>query len=110
MTNHVRDTENPHSMLHVVSAVLLTVVDNAFWGVNAMTLGLATPLVMLLAFSSMFLVVILIQVFMAKDGLGLAITKGVIVGILAGVPTSVVGTFAGGFILGDGIRARRVSV
>lgn len=110
MTNHVRDIDNPQSMLHVVSAVLLTVVDNAFWGVNAMTLGLATPFVMLLAFCSMCFVVFLIQVYMAKDGLGLAITKGVIVGILAGVPTSVVGTFAGGFVLGDGMRAKRIRV
>lgn len=110
MTDHISDIDNPQSILHALSAVMLTVVDNAFWGVNAMTLGLATPFVMLLAFGSMFVVVFLIQVYMAKDGFGLAITKGVIVGILAGIPTSVVGSFAGGFVLGDGMRAKRVRV
>ena len=37
MTDHIRDIENPQSILHIVSAVLLIVVVNAFSGVNFMT-------------------------------------------------------------------------
>ena len=86
----------------------MIVVDNALWEANILTLGLATLLVSLLAFIFTGAGVFLVQKFMAEDSAGVALAKGFVVGVLAGVPTGVVGTIGGVFILGKaGIRAIR---
>ena len=41
----------------------------------------------------------LVQHFLAKDGWGEALAKGLVMGIIAGVPISVTGTAAGGILL-----------
>lgn len=108
MSNHVTETDKPNSNLHSFSGVLLITVDNALWGANLVTLGFATPIVSLLAFLFTGTGVFLVQVFMAEDSVGVAITKGFVVGVMAGVPTSIVGTLGGIYILGKaGIRALR---
>ena len=107
-------TTSPHaanpsnSNLHGYSGALLFVVDNALWGANILTLGLATPIVSLLAFVFTGTGVFLVQMFMAEDSTGVAVAKGFVIGVLAGVPTSVVGTLGGVYILSKaGIRAIR---
>ena len=108
MSNHVTETDKPNSNLHSFSGVLLITVDNALWGANLVTLGIATPIVSLLAFLFTGTGVFLVQVFMAEDSVGVAIAKGFVVGVMAGVPTSIVGTLGGIYILGKaGIRALR---
>ena len=108
MANHGSDADKPNSNLHGYSGALLIVVDNALWGANLVTLGLATPLVSLLAFLFTGTGVFLVQMFMAEDSAGVAISKGFVVGVMAGVPTSIVGTLGGIYILGKaGIRALR---
>ncbi|MDE0644619.1 MAG: hypothetical protein OXH84_00035 [Gammaproteobacteria bacterium] len=109
MSDHVRKVNNnTKDNLHGYSAVLLIIVDNAFWGANTLTLGLATPLVSLLAFVLTGIGVFLVQMAMAKDGVLVAITKGFVVGVAAGVPTGVVGTVGGFYFLSKaGIRALR---
>ncbi len=98
----------PNSNLHGFSGALLIVVDNALWGANILTLGLATPFVSLIAFVFTGAGVFLVQMFMAEDSAGVALAKGFVVGVMAGVPTGVVGTIGGFYILGKaGIRALR---
>ena len=107
MSNPVRENESD-SNLHGYSGTLLIVVDNALWGANTLTFGLATPLISLLAFVFTGTGVFLVQRFMAKDRAGVAVAKGFVVGVMAGVPTGVVGTLGGFYILGKaGIKALR---
>ena len=108
MSNFVGEVNKADSNLHGYSGALLIVVDNALWGANILTLGLATPLVSLLAFVFTGTGVFLVQMFMAEDSTGVAVAKGFVVGVMAGVPTGVVGTLGGVYILGKaGIRAIR---
>ena len=108
MANHGSDAEKSNSNLHGYSGALLIVVDNALWGANLVTLGIATALVSLLAFLFTGIGVFLVQKFMAEDIAGVAIAKGFVVGVLAGVPTSIVGTLGGIYILGKaGIKTIR---
>ena len=105
MSNPVRGNK-PNSILHGFSGALLLVVDNALWGANTLTLGLATPITSLVAFVFTGTGVFLVQMFLAEDSTRVAVTKGFVVGVLAGVPTGVVGTIGGVYILGKaGIRA-----
>lgn len=106
MSDIVEEVNKPNSKLHGFSGALLIVVDNALWGANLLTLGLATPLVSLLAFVFTGIGVFLVQMFIAEDSTGVAVAKGFVVGVMAGVPTGVVGTIGGVYILGKaGIRA-----
>ncbi len=108
MSIHATETDKPNSNLHGFSAALLIVVDMAFWGANLATFGLATPLVSLLAFLFTGIGVFLVQMFMAEDSAGVAIAKGFVVGVMAGVPTGIVGTLGGSYVLVKaGIRTRR---
>lgn len=108
MSDHVREINKSNSDLHWFSGALLIAVDTAFWGVNIVTFGLATLLVGLLAFVFTGCGVFLVQKFISEESAGVAIAKGFVIGILAGVPTSVVGTVAGTYVLGDaGLRAIR---
>ena len=108
MSNHDTGTDKTKSNLHPYSGALLFTVDNAFWGANLVTFGLATPLVSLLAFLFTGIGVFLVQMFMAEDSAGVAIAKGFVVGVMAGVPTGIVGTLGGSYVLVKaGIRALR---
>lgn len=108
MSIHSRETAKPNSNLHGYSGALLIVVDNALWGANLVTFGLATPFVSLLAFLFTGTGVFLVQTFMTEDSAGVALAKGFVVGVMAGVPTSIVGTLGGIYVIGKaGIRALR---
>lgn len=96
-----RNTKKPNSELHTFSGVLLITVDNAFFGANALSIGLSTPLTCLVAFLSTGIGVFLVQKYLSEDDTGPALAKGVALGILAGVPTSIAGTVGGIYFLGN---------
>lgn len=85
--------------LHPLSGLLLITVDNLFWGAEALSLGLAVPVVVVLSFSITLVAVTMIQKFLGKNTWGVSITKALLCAILAGIPTSIMGTAFGGFIL-----------
>ena len=108
MLDSVEKLNKRSSDLHAYSGTLLFVVDNALWGANIVSAGLATVLVSLLAFVFTGFSVFLVQKFISDDSTGVAITKGFVLGVMAGVPTGVVGTVGGVYILSKaGIRALR---
>lgn len=108
MSNSSKETSTPNSDLHSFSGTLLFVVDNAFWGANTVALGLATIPVGLLAFVFTGFGVFLVQKYISEDSTSVAITKGFVLGVMAGVPTGIAGTVGGAYILGKaGIRAIR---
>lgn len=104
----VKEGKTPNRNMHGFSGALLFIVDNALWGANAVSLGLATPLVCLVAFVFTGIGVFLVQKYMSEDDTGSALAKGFIVGILAGVPTGIVGSAGAIYIMGKaGFRAIR---
>ena len=86
-------------LLHPYSAGLLILMDNVFWGVNALSLGLSTPIISVSAFLITGTITLLIQKYLAKESMGKSFTKGVITGVLAGIPTSLAGTALGAAVL-----------
>ena len=86
-------------LIHPYSAGLLIFMDNFFWGVNAMTLGLSTPITCALAFFITGIVVFLIQKYLVKESIGESFAKAFFIGVLAGIPTSIAGTVLGTAIL-----------
>ena len=86
-------------LLHPYSAGLLIFMDNILWGINALSLGLSTPIISILAFFITGTITLLIQKYIAKESMGKCFTKAIITGILAGVPTSITGTALGTVIL-----------
>lgn len=108
MSDSVEEIKKHNRDLHGYSGALLVVVDNALWGANIVTFGLATLLVSLLAFVFTGFGVFLVQKFLSEDRTGVALAKGFVTGVMAGVPTGVVGTVGGIYILSKaGIRAIR---
>lgn len=108
MADFSKESNSPNSNLHSFSGTLLLVVDNALWGVNSAALGLATIPVSLLAFMFTGFGVFLVQKYISEDSTSVALTKGFVLGVMAGVPTGIVGTVGGAYILGKaGIRAIR---
>ncbi len=87
---------SPVPFLHPASGTLLLVIDNALFGVNAVSLGTSTPITALIGFGSTFVGVFLVQKFLQEDSFGKSLTKAFIAGVLAGIPTSLAGTIAGG--------------
>lgn len=79
--------------IHPVAAAALVFVDNlwmlADW--NAVTWWLTIPL----SFGSVSLTTVLFQRFLHRDSWGKAAGKGLLLGVLAGVPTSITGTPVG---------------
>ena len=103
-----QDNKKPNNNMNGFSGVLLCAVDNALWGVNMVSLGLATPLVCSVAFVFTGTGVFLVQKYISEDETGSALAKGFVVGVMAGVPTSIVGTLGGTYIMGmAGLRAIR---
>lgn len=83
----------PDGPVHPLAATLLVFVDNlwmlADW--NAVTWFLTIPL----SFLCVSFTTTLIQRFLHRDGWGKSLAKGFLLGVLAGVPTSIMGTPVG---------------
>ena len=104
----VEDMEKPKAQMHGFSGALLFLVDNALFGANVVSLGVGTLLTCSIAFVFTGIGVFLVQKYMSEDDTGLALTKGFVVGVLAGVPTSITGSVGAIYIMGAaGFRAIR---
>ncbi len=83
-------THPPDGPVHPLAAALLIFVDNlwnlADWAVVDWFITIP------LSFLSVFAPVVLIQRFLHRDGWGKSLAKGLFLGVLAGVPTSITGT------------------
>ena len=91
-----RDTS---SLLHPFSGFIIILLDNALFGVNALTLGLSTPMTALTGFVAAFILVIVFQRALDGNSLQTCMAKGIFAGIVTGIPTSIAGTTFGGLIL-----------
>ena len=85
--------------IHRLSGAWIFLIDNFFFVGNAMTAGLATPITCVLAFLTGGVGVFLIQKLLNKDSFGQAFLRGLIAGVLAGIPISIAGTVYGGWVL-----------
>ena len=85
---------------------LVTIALDALWGTvelgdAATVIGIGMlPFLVMLTFILDFVAVFSIQRFVARDGLGSAFAKALVMAVLAGVPFMVMGTAAGAFLLG----------
>lgn len=96
------------SGVHLYSALLVLIVDNIFWGANTLTLGLGTFAASFLSFALTTIGVFLVQRNLVGESTGKAGARAFFLGVLAGIPTAVAGTVAGGLLLGwAGIRRLR---
>ncbi|HUI89727.1 MAG TPA: hypothetical protein VLX61_13500 [Anaerolineales bacterium] len=88
----------PPAPVHPLAALATLVLDNVFGVVE-----IADPLLLLftgLAVGTICTVTVsFVQRYMAKDEWGPAIAKGLVMGVIAGVPFQVTGTAAGGILL-----------
>ncbi len=88
----------PAAPVHPLAALTTIVLDNIFGVIE-----IADPL--LLLFTSLTvgtictITVAFVQRYMAKDEWGPSIAKGLVMGVIAGVPFQVSGTAAGGLLL-----------
>jgi hypothetical protein len=88
----------PASPIHPLSALVTVLLDNLFdlpelagpevWMITSPLVG-----------GLCFVATTLVQRYLAKDEWGPAIAKGLVMGIVAGVPFSVTGTATGGMFL-----------
>ena len=86
-------------LFHPYSGALIIAMDWLFFGVESATLGLSIPVMSLLAFVITLLGVFTIQSKISKDNLPIALAKGILGGLVAGIPTPIAGTFIGALIL-----------
>ncbi len=98
-------TQSSGPPIHYLAA-MLTVILDWLWGMPEIAGGatgvgiIALPFLMLSIGAVAFTGVTLIQRFMGSDGWGAALAKGVVMGVVAGVPFMVTGTAVGGVLLG----------
>lgn len=85
--------------LHKLSGLWVFLVDNAFFGANAITLFTGTPLICAAAFLTSSAGVFLIETLVNRDLKGRAFNKALLAGVLAGIPTSLAGTIYGAWVL-----------
>ncbi len=86
------------------SALLTLAIDNALFGVNALSLGLSTPVIVVLAFVITFGGVYFIQQ-KAEDTSGQSSLKALVLAVIAAVPTSIAGSvFSVGILALAGLK------
>jgi len=85
--------------LHKLSGLWVFLVDNAFFGANAITLFAGTPLICAAAFLTAGAGVFLIETLVNRDSARQAFNKALLAGVLSGIPTSIAGTVYGVWIL-----------
>ena len=88
----------PAAPIHPLAALTTIVLDNMFAVVELDPLVI--PLTALAAGVINTVAVTFIQRYLAKDEWGASIAKGLVMGIIAGVPYSVTGTGVGALLLG----------
>lgn len=100
-----QETQNDNPLIqsswkfHPASGALVLLLDNLFFGANALTAGMTTPVVCLLAFLTASFGVYQNQRRQGGDSAGRALLKALFAGIISGIPTSIGGTVLGAAIL-----------
>ena len=89
----------PPAPIHPLAALTTIVLDNVF-GVIEIVDPLAMVFTSLTVGGIGFLTTLMVQRHMAKDEWGVAAAKGLVMGVLAGVPFQVTGTAVGSILLG----------
>jgi hypothetical protein len=84
----------PAAPIHPLAALTTIVLDNVF-GVFEILDPLALALTSLTVGAAGFLSTLFVQRYLAKDEWGAAVAKGLVMGVLAGVPFQVTGTAVG---------------
>ncbi len=88
----------PSAPIHPLAALATIVLDNVFGFIE-----IVDPFLLLLTGLAVGVIgtvtVTFVQRYMAKDEWGSSIAKGLVMGIIAGVPYQVSGTAAGGLLL-----------
>ncbi len=100
MTNSIEPRRPiPSAPVHPLAALATLVLDNVFGVVE-----IADPFLLLITGLSVgvigTLAVTFVQRYMAREGWGVSIAKGLVMGIIAGVPYPVSGTAVGVVLLG----------
>lgn len=100
MTNQIEPRRPiPSAPIHPLAALATIVLDNVFGAVE-----IIDPFLLLITGLSVGVIgtatVTLIQRYMAKEAWGPSIAKGLVMGIIAGVPYQVSGTAVGALLLG----------
>ena len=88
-----------HTPLHPASGLVILGLDWILFSGTVISLGTLAPLFCMLGFLIGGCVVFLIQSRLSSDDSGRALAKGVIGGLLVGIPTPIVGTVAGFAVL-----------
>ena len=88
------------TLFHPASAIITLSVDVAFFGADAMALGVDLPVTITLAFLSAFVGTFFVQKVVANEKILPSIIKAIFLGIMAGIPFPIAGTAVGIFILG----------
>jgi hypothetical protein len=86
-------------ILHPASGVLILGADWLLFSGSTLTLGLSTPALAALGFGIGGLGAGAIQKAYHDDGAGLSVLKGLLAGLVVGIPLPVAGTAVGGTIL-----------
>lgn len=98
MTQEI-ETPGAGSFLHPAAGGLILGLDWLLFSSEMATGGLALPLAAVLGFVVAGLGTSFIQRFWAKEGWGRALLKGILAGIVVGVPVPIGGTLVGGAVL-----------
>ena len=85
--------------IHRLSGAWILLIDNLFFVGTISTAGLALPISCLLAFLTGGLGVFLIEKLINKNSVKQSFLRGLIAGILSGIPISIAGTVYGGWVL-----------
>jgi len=89
----------PPAPIHPLAALTTIVLDNVF-GVVEIVDPFALVLTSLTVGGVGFLSTLFIQRYLSKDEWGASVAKGLVMGVLAGVPYQVTGTAVGAILLG----------
>jgi len=88
----------PPSPIHPLAALSTIVLDNLF-NIPEIALPETWLITVPLIAATGFLTTMFVQRYLAKDSWGASVAKGLVMGIIAGVPFSVMGTASGGILL-----------
>ncbi len=92
-------SDDSGTVLHPASGILILGLDWLFFAENAVTLGLSTPLLAGVGFGVAGIGTGLLQRRLGRDGFAAALLKGLLAGVVVGIPLPIAGTAVGGGIL-----------
>jgi len=102
---HVKDFR-----IHRLSGAWILLIDNLFFVGTISTAGLALPISCLLASLTGGLGVFLIEKLINKNSFNQSVLRGLVAGVLSGIPISIAGTVYGGWVLAmAGIKQKDIT-